>query len=103
MLILVPLSKEDTQEGVVVSLNEASTMAEITMENSSVVEINFYNGDIEEKLQTGEVVYLVISDLNDDVELFFDYNVGVLSIDEPNATIDDVTEAFMFRTLRDVN
>lgn len=95
MLLLVPMDREDTQEGCLTTINEAKTWAVIDIEEGKVTEINFHKNrdDIEAWLDA----VIVPNDFEPVME-FIEMQMMVL-VAHTQRTIDDIVEAYLFREL----
>ncbi len=100
MFMLIPLNGDDTQESTITSIEGRKTMAKIEFEGHEVTEVTFID-DIEAEL-AGGIDYLIVDNPDQEIDLYFEYDVEVLQC-MPNATIDDIMEGFLFRTLREVS
>lgn len=98
MKILLPMDSDDTQEGQLVSINDAKTWALVDLEAGQVVEINYF--DTKEDVNEWVDAVVVIGDFEPVME-FIEQQVMVL-VAHTQRYIDDIVEAFLFKELHDL-
>ncbi|WP_345976478.1 hypothetical protein [Sulfurimonas sp. HSL3-7] len=98
MKILLPMDSDDTQEGQLVSINDAKTWALIDLEAGQVVEINYF--DTKEDVNDWVDAVVVIGDFEPVME-FIEQQMMVL-VAHTQRDIDDIVEAFLFKELHDL-
>ena len=98
MKILLPMDSDDTQEGQLVSINDAKTWALVDLEAGQVVEINYF--DTKEDVNDWVDAVVVIGDFEPVME-FIEQQVMVL-VAHTQRYIDDIVEAFLFKELHDL-
>jgi hypothetical protein len=98
MIILLPMDSDNTQEGLLVSLNEVKKWAMVEIEEGQVVEIKFY--DTREAVEEVVEAVVVVSD-NEYVWPFIEEHLIVL-VAHMQRSIDDVVEAFLFKELHEL-
>jgi len=98
MKILLPMDSDDTQEGQLVSINEAKKWALIDMEAGQVVEIVFF--DRKEDVDDWVDAVVVVGDYEPVME-FIEQQTMVL-VAHTQRYIDDIVEAFLFKELHDL-
>ncbi len=98
MKILLPMDSEDTQEGQLVSINDAKTWALIDLEAGQVVEINYF--DTKEDVNEWLDAVVVVGDYEPVME-FIEQQTMVL-VAHTQRYIDDIVEAFLFKELHDL-
>jgi len=96
--ILLPMDSDDTQEGQLVSINDAKTWALVDLEAGQVVEINFF--DTKEDVNDWVDAVVVIGDFEPVME-FIEQQTMVL-VAHTQRDIDDIVEAFLFKELHDL-
>lgn len=92
------MDSDDTQEGQLVSINDAKTWALVDLEAGQVVEINYF--DTKEDVNDWVDAVVVIGDFEPVME-FIEQQVMVL-VAHTQRTIDDIVEAFLFKELHDL-
>ncbi|MDD5211105.1 MAG: hypothetical protein PHV62_01710 [Sulfuricurvum sp.] len=98
MLLLLPMSGDDTQESELVSINELSFWATVEIEEGRVIEINFYK----DRSQIEGWLDAVIVIGNYEPIMEFISNQTMVLVAHTQRTIDDVVEAYLFRELHDL-
>ncbi len=98
MKILLPMDSDDTQEGQLVSINDAKTWALIDLEAGQVVEIDYF--DTKEEVNDWVDAVVVIGDFEPVME-FIEQQTMVL-VAHTQRDIDDIVEAFLFKELHDL-
>ncbi len=98
MKILLPMDSDDTQEGQLVSINDAKTWALVDLEAGQVVEINYF--DTKEDVNDWVDAVVVIGDFEPVME-FIEQQTMVL-VAHTQRDIDDIVEAFLFKELHDL-
>ena len=98
MKILLPMDSDDTQEGQLVSINDAKTWALVDLEAGQVVEINYF--DTKEDVNDWIDAVVVVGDFEPVME-FIEQQTMVL-VAHTQRTIDDIVEAFLFKELHDL-
>lgn len=95
MLLLIPMDRDDTQEGRLVKIYDAKTWAVVEVEEGRVVEINFYpdRDAIEEWLDA-----IIVENDFEPVMEFMEMQMMVL-VAHHQRTIDEIVEAYLFREL----
>lgn len=92
------MDSDDTQEGQLVSINDAKTWALIDLEAGQVVEINYFN--TKEDVNDWVDAVVVIGDFEPVME-FIEQQTMVL-VAHTQRDIDDIVEAFLFKELHDL-
>jgi len=92
------MDSDDTQEGQLVSINDAKTWALVDLEAGQVVEINYF--DTKEDVNDWVDAVVVIGDFEPVME-FIEQQVMVL-VAHTQRYIDDIVEAFLFKELHDL-
>lgn len=92
------MDSDDTQEGQLVSINDAKTWALVDLEAGQVVEINYF--DTKEDVNEWVDAVVVIGDFEPVME-FIEQQVMVL-VAHTQRYIDDIVEAFLFKELHDL-
>jgi predicted Fe-Mo cluster-binding NifX family protein len=95
MLLLIPMDRDDTQEGRLVKIYDAKSWAVVEVEEGKVVEINFY--DDREKIEEWLDAVIVENDYEPVME-FVEMQMMVL-VAHTQRTIDEIVEAYLFREL----
>lgn len=98
MKILLPMDSDDTQEGQLVSINDAKTWALVDLEAGQVVEINYF--DTKDDVNDWVDAVVVIGDFEPVME-FIEQQIMVL-VAHTQRDIDDIVEAFLFKELHDL-
>ncbi|MBU1642151.1 hypothetical protein KKE54_02210 [bacterium] len=98
MKILLPMDSDDTQEGQLVSINDAKTWALIDLEAGQVVEISYF--DTKEDVNEWLDAVVVVGDYEPVME-FIEQQTMVL-VAHTQRYIDDIVEAFLFKELHDL-
>ncbi len=98
MLLLLPMDGDDTQESLLVSLNDVKKWALLEIEEGQVAEILFY--DTREAIEKWIDAVVVVSD-HEHVWPFQEEQIMVL-VAHTQRSIDDVVEAFLFRELHEL-
>lgn len=95
MLLLIPMDRDDTQEGRLVKIYDAKTWAVVDVEEGKIVEINFHENrdEIEEWLDA-----IVVENDYEPVMEFMEMQMMVL-VAHTQRTIDEIVEAYLFREL----
>jgi hypothetical protein len=96
--ILLPMDSDDTQEGQLVSINDAKTWALIDLEAGQVVEISYF--DTKEDVNEWLDAVVVVGDYEPVME-FIEQQTMVL-VAHTQRYIDDIVEAFLFKELHDL-
>jgi predicted Fe-Mo cluster-binding NifX family protein len=98
MLLLIPMDRDDTQEGRLVKIYDAKTWAVVDVEEGKVVEINFHDSrdDIEEWLDA-----VIVENDFEPVMEFVEMQMMVL-VAHTQRTIDEIVEAYLFRELHQI-
>ena len=101
MDVLIPVNHERIDEAQLVDVNDATHWVCITLnDNSQVVSHEVYTQP-NEALQKG-VDYAVVAHIKEDQIAFFsEYDIQLLCA-TPFDSIDDIVEAFVFKTLLEV-
>ena len=92
------MDSDDTQEGQLVSINDAKTWALVDLEAGQVVEINYF--DTKEDVNDWIDAVVVVGDFEPVME-FIEQQTMVL-VAHTQRTIDDIVEAFLFKELHDL-
>lgn len=92
------MDSDDTQEGQLVSINDAKTWALIDLEAGQVVEIDYF--DTKEEVNDWVDAVVVIGDFEPVME-FIEQQTMVL-VAHTQRDIDDIVEAFLFKELHDL-
>jgi hypothetical protein len=98
MLLLLPMNSDDTQEGELVGILEASHWATVEVEEGRVVEINFYTDRTE---IDGWLDAVIVTNNYEPVMEFIENQMMVL-VAHTQRSIDDIVEAYLFRELHDL-
>jgi predicted Fe-Mo cluster-binding NifX family protein len=98
MKILLPMDSDDTQEGQLVSINDAKTWALVDLEAGQVVEISYF--DTKEDVNEWLDAVVVVGDYEPVME-FIEQQTMVL-VAHTQRYIDDIVEAFLFKELHDL-
>lgn len=98
MKILLPMDSDDTQEGQLVSINDAKKWALIDLEAGQVVEISYF--DTKEDVNEWLDAVVVVGDYEPVME-FIEQQTMVL-VAHTQRYIDDIVEAFLFKELHDL-
>jgi len=96
--ILLPMDSDDTQEGQLVSINDAKKWALIDLEAGQVVEISYF--DTKEDVNEWLDAVVVVGDYEPVME-FIEQQTMVL-VAHTQRYIDDIVEAFLFKELHDL-
>lgn len=98
MNILLPMDRDDTQEGELTGIYAAKTWALVVLEEGKVVEINFY-ADREAVNEWVDAI-VVINDF-EPVMPFIEEQIMVL-VAHTQRTIDAIVEAILFKELNEL-
>lgn len=98
MKLLLPMDKEDTQEGTLVPIHEAAAWAVVTLEEGQVTEVVFY-GDREQAMEAWPDAVVVTGDFEPVMD-FIEQQMMVL-VAHSQRSIDDIVEAFLFKELHE--
>jgi len=99
MKLLLPMDREDTQEGLLVPITEAVTWALVDLEEGQVGEIRFF-ADKEAAMEEWPDAVVVIGDFEPVME-FIEQQMMVL-VAHVQRSIDDIVEAFLFKELHEL-
>ena len=99
MKLLLPMDKDDTQEGVLVPIAEAKTWALVDLEEGQVSEIRFFD-DKEATMEEWPDAIIVTGDY-EPVMAFIEQQMMVL-VAHVQRSIDDIVEAFLFKELHEL-
>ncbi|KIM09278.1 MAG: hypothetical protein KU28_01180 [Sulfurovum sp. PC08-66] len=100
MTMLLGLNSDSYDEAQIARLDVAEAKVVVHFEpNGEIISIDACD-DVEAQLMSG-LDYVVIDDTRQALESFREYDVTVLECPR-GATIDDVMEGYLFRTLREV-
>lgn len=100
MLLMLPMDREDTQEGLLVPIAEAKTWATIDVEEGQVVEVLFY-ADQEAAMEAWPEAVIVTGDF-EPVMTFIEQQMMVL-VAHTQRSLDDIVEAFLFKELHELS
>ncbi len=98
MKLLLPMDRDDTQEGKLVSITEAKVWAVVDVEEGQVVEVNFH-ADKEAAMEEWPSAVVVTGDFEPFME-FIEQQMMVL-VAHVQRSIDDIVEAFLFKELHE--
>lgn len=98
MKLMLPMDRDDTQEGALVSIADAAVWALIELEGGQVSEIRFFP-DKETLLEEWPDAIVVIGDFEPFME-FIEQQMMVL-VAPMQRSIDDIVEAFLFKELHE--
>jgi predicted Fe-Mo cluster-binding NifX family protein len=99
MKLLLPMDREDTQEGVLVSIGAAGVWALVELEEGQVSEVRFFD-DKEAALEEWPDAIIVTGDFEPVME-FIEQQMMVL-VAPMQRSIDDIVEAFLFKELHEL-
>lgn len=99
MKLLLPMDREDTQEGALVPVNEAAVWAVVELEEGQVTEVAFY-GEREQAMETWPDAVIVPGDFEPVMD-FIEQQMMVL-VAHTQRSVDDVVEAFLFKELHEL-
>jgi len=99
MKLLLPMDKEDTQEGELVPMSEAAVWAVIDIEEGQVVEVTFHR-EKEAAMEAWPDAVVVTGDYEPVME-FIEQQMMVL-VARFQRSIDDIVEAFLFKELHEL-
>ncbi|WP_345970368.1 MULTISPECIES: hypothetical protein [Sulfurimonas] len=99
MKLLLPMDREDTQEGSLVPIAEAKTWALVDVEEGQVVEVRFF-AQKETALEEWPDAVIVPGDYEPVME-FIEQQMMVL-VAHMQRSIDDIVEAFLFKELHEL-
>jgi len=98
MTLLLPMDREDTQEGMLVPMGEAAVWALVDLEEGQVSEIRFF-ADKEAAMEAWPDAVVVTGDF-EPVMAFIEQQMMVL-VAPVQRSIDDIVEAFLFKELHE--
>ena len=98
MKLLLPMDKDDTQEGRLVPITEAKTWALVDVEEGRVIEVTFHT-DKEEAMEGWPGAVVVTGDFEPFME-FIEQQMMVL-VAHTQRDIDDIVEAYLFKELHE--
>ncbi len=98
MFIVLPMDSDNTQEGILVPLNEVKKWALIEFDAGEVVEIRYF--DTREEIEEPIEIVIVVSD-NEYVWPFIENQIIVL-VAHTQRSIDEVMESFIFKELHEL-
>jgi predicted Fe-Mo cluster-binding NifX family protein len=99
MKLLLPMDREDTQEGALVSIGDAGVWALVELEEGQVSDVRFF-GDKEAALEEWPDAIIVTGDFEPVME-FIEQQMMVL-VAPMQRSIDDIVEAFLFKELHEL-
>jgi len=99
MKLLLPMDKEETQEGALSPINDAVVWAVVDLDEGQVADISFYT-DREEAMETWPDAAVVTGDFEPVME-FIEQQMMVL-VAHHQRSIDDIVEAFLFKELHEL-
>lgn len=100
MKLLIPMDRDDTQEGLLVSINDVEVWATVDVEEGQVVEILFYT-DKEAAMESWPEAVIVRGDFEPVME-FIEQQMMVL-VAHTQRSIDDIVEAYLFKELHELS
>jgi len=98
MKLLLPMDREETQEGKLVSIAEAKTWGVVDVEEGQVVEVTFYPQK-EAAMEAWPGAVVVTGDFEPFME-FIEQQMMVL-VAHTQRSIDDIVEAYLFKELHE--
>jgi len=98
MKLLMPMDSDDTQEGSLVSINDAKVWATVDVEEGQVVEVLFFDTK-EAAMETWPEAVIVKGDFEPMME-FIEQQMLVL-VAHLQRSIDDIVEAYLFKELHE--
>lgn len=99
MKILLPMNSDDTQEGLLVPLNDVVKWALVDLEEGQVVEIKY----ADDRASFDEWIdVVVVTGDNEYVWPFMEEQITVL-VAHTQRSIDDIVEAFLFKELHELS
>ncbi|SFV51081.1 hypothetical protein MNB_SM-7-121 [hydrothermal vent metagenome] len=98
MRLLLPMNSEDVQEAELVKIEDATTWAQLLIEDGELVEVNHAK-----KWEDFEIPseYVVVANSGEYVWPFIEYNMLVL-VAPFQRRIDDILEAYLFKELHEL-
>ena len=99
MKLLLPMDREETQEGMLVPILEAAAWAIVDLEEGQVSEISFF-GDKETAMEAWPDAIVVAGDYEPVME-FIEQQMMVL-VAHVQRSVDDIVEAFLFKELHEL-
>lgn len=99
MKLLLPMDREDTQEGLLVPIGDAAVWALVELEEGQVSEIRFF-ADKDAALEEWPDAIVVTGDFEPVME-FIEQQMMVL-VAPMQRSIDDIVEAFLFKELHEL-
>ena len=98
MKLLLPMDRDDTEEGKLVPIGAAAVWAVVDVEEGEVVEVNFHT-DKEAAMEAWPSAVVVTGDFEPFME-FIEQQMMVL-VAHTQRSIDDIVEAFPFKELHE--
>jgi predicted Fe-Mo cluster-binding NifX family protein len=98
MKLLLPMDRDDTEEGKLVSIGEAAFWAVIDVEEGELVDTEFFT-DKEAAMEQWPSAIVVTGDFEPFME-FIEQQMMVL-VAHTQRSIDDIVEAFLFKELHE--
>jgi predicted Fe-Mo cluster-binding NifX family protein len=98
MLLLLPMDKADKEEGKLAKVFEASTWAQVDVEDGRVQSVKF--SDTFDGFDEMSEAVVLENDFENPM-MFLDYNMMPL-VAHTQRNIDDIVEAYLFRELHDL-
>ena len=98
MKLLLPMDRDDTQEGKLVSIADAKTWALVDVEAGQIVDVVFH-ADKESAMEAWPGAVVVTGDFEPFME-FIEQQMMVL-VAHTQRSIDDIVEAYLFKELHE--